>query len=137
VTVGEAADPAALGPLPAHVRVERWIPQAEVFSEADVMVGHGGFGTTLGALLAGLPQVVVPLFADQPYNAERIAAVGAGLATDPARVREAVERVLAEPAFRLAAGRVALEAQRLPSIDEAPAALEALVSRERTSTAAG
>jgi UDP:flavonoid glycosyltransferase YjiC (YdhE family) len=137
VTVGDAADPAALGWLPAHVRVERWIPQAEVFTEADVMVGHGGFGTTLGALLAGLPQVVVPLFADQPYNAQRIAAVGAGLATDPAGVREAVERVLAEPGFRAAAGRVALEAQALASIDEAPAALEALVSRERTSKAAG
>ena len=70
VTVGDAADPAELGPLPAHVRVERWIPQAEVFTEADAMVGHGGFGTTLGALLAGVPQVVVPLFADQPYNAQ-------------------------------------------------------------------
>jgi UDP:flavonoid glycosyltransferase YjiC (YdhE family) len=140
VTVGEAADPAELGPLPAHVRAERWVPQAEVFTEADAMVGHGGFGTTLGALLAGVPQVVVPLFADQPHNARRIAALGAGLvahADDPASVRAAVERVLAEPAFRVAAGRVAREAQALPSIDEAPAAIEALVSRERTSTAAG
>jgi UDP:flavonoid glycosyltransferase YjiC (YdhE family) len=140
VTVGEAADPADLGPLPAHVRAERWVPQAEVFREADAMVGHGGFGTTMGALLAGVPQVVVPLFADQPYNARRIAALGAGLAADsgaPASVRAAVERVLAEPGFRVAAGRVALEAQALPSIDEAPAELEALVSRERTSTAAG
>ncbi len=131
VTVGETADPAALGRLPAHVRVERWIPQAEVFTEADAMVGHGGFGTTVGALLAGVPQVVVPLFADQPYNAERIAGLRAGLTArseDPASVRAAVERVLAEPAFRFAAGRVALEAQGLPSIDAAPAALEGLVS---------
>jgi UDP:flavonoid glycosyltransferase YjiC (YdhE family) len=137
VTVGETADPAALGPLPAHVRAERWIPQAEVFAEAGAMIGHGGFGTTMGALLAGVPQVVVPLFADQPYNAARVAALGAGVATDPTGVRAAVERVLAEPAFRAAAGRVALEAQGLPPIDAAPAALEALVSRERTSTAAG
>src|SRR4051812_18973458 len=34
VTVGDAADPAALGPVPTNVRVERWIPQAEVFREA-------------------------------------------------------------------------------------------------------
>ena len=131
VTVGDAADPAALRPLPAHVRVERWIPQAEVFTEADAMVGHGGFGTTMGALLAGVPQVVVPLFADQPYNAQRIAGLRAGLTAsseDPASVRAAVERVLGEPAFRFAAGRVALEAQGLPSIDAAPAALEELVS---------
>ena len=123
--------PGRARPLPAHVRVERWIPQAEVFTEADAMVGHGGFGTTVGALLAGVPQVVVPLFADQPYNAQRIAGLGAGLTAgseDPASVRAAVERVLAEPAFRFAAGRVALEAQGLPSIDAAPAALEGLVS---------
>jgi UDP:flavonoid glycosyltransferase YjiC (YdhE family) len=133
VTVGEAADPAALGPLPANVRVERWIPQAEVFTEADAMVGHGGFGTTLGALLAAVPQAVVPLFADQPHNAERIASLGAGLAADaedPASVRAAVERLLAEPSFRVAAGRIALEAQSLPAIDEAPAALEALVAAQ-------
>ena len=92
----------------------------------------------MGALLAGVPQVVVPLFADQPYNAQRIAALGAGLAAeDPAGVRAAVERLLAEPAFRVAAGRVALEAQGLPPIDEASRAIEALVASERTSTAAG
>jgi UDP:flavonoid glycosyltransferase YjiC (YdhE family) len=136
VTVGEAADPAELGPLPAHVRAERWIPQAEVFAEADAMVGHGGFGTTMGALLAGVPQVVLPLFADQPDNAGRIADLGAGLAADPGSVPAAVERVLAEPAFRAAAGRIALEAQALPSIDEAPAALEALVADARAASAA-
>ena len=139
VTVGDAADPAELGPLPANVRVERWIPQAPVFTRADAMVGHGGFGTTLGALLAGVPQVVVPLFADQPYNARRIADLGAGLAADaedPAGVRAAVARLLAEPAFRVAAGHVALEAQGLPPIEAAPAALQALASAARRRRAA-
>ena len=139
VTVGDAADPAALGPLPAHVRVERWIPQAAVFTEADAMVGHGGFGTTLGALLAAVPQVVVPLFADQPYNARQVEALGAGIAADakdPAGIRAAVERLLDEPAFRVAAGRVALEAQGLPAIDEAPAALEAVAAAARRRRAA-
>jgi len=139
VTVGDAADPAELGPLPANVRVERWIPQAQVFTKADAMIGHGGYGTTLGALLAGVPQVVVPLFADQPYNARRIAALGAGLAADAqdaAGVRAAVERLLAEPSFRVAAGRIALEAQGLPPIDDAPAALQALASDARRRRAA-
>jgi UDP:flavonoid glycosyltransferase YjiC (YdhE family) len=125
--------------VPANVRVERWIPQAEVFREADVMVGHGGFGTTHGALLAAVPQVVVPLFADQPDNARRIEALGAGLAadkSDPAAIRAAVERLLEEPSFRLAAGRVALEAQTLPPIAEAAGALEALVEEARGRRAA-
>jgi UDP:flavonoid glycosyltransferase YjiC (YdhE family) len=139
VTVGEVADPAALGPLPANVRAERWIPQAEVLPQADAVVGHGGFGTTLGTLLAGVPQVVVPLFADQPHNARRVAALGAGLAADaqdPAGVRAAVARLLAEPVFRAAARRVALESQGLPPIDAAPAALQALASAARRGRAA-
>ncbi len=44
------------------------------------MVGHGGFGTTTTALAAGVPQVVIPLFAaDQWLNARRVQDLGAGL----------------------------------------------------------
>ena len=46
---------------------------------------HGGSGSTLGALAAGVPLVVMPLFADQPQNARRVAEVGAGLAVEPNR----------------------------------------------------
>ena len=139
VTVGEAADPAELGPLPANVRAERWIPQAEILCDAAAMVGHGGFGTTVGALLAGVPQVVVPLFADQPYNARRIAELGAGLAADaqrPETIRAAVERLLAESSFRSVAARVAREAFTLPPIDSAASALLEFVHAAREQRAA-
>jgi UDP:flavonoid glycosyltransferase YjiC (YdhE family) len=139
VTVGDAADPAALGPLPANVRAERWIPQAEILGEAYAIVGHGGFGTTLGALLAGVPQVVVPLFADQPLNAGRVEAVGAGLAADaadPAGIRAAVERVLAEPSFRASAARVAREAFALPPIDAVASVLAELAQAAKERRAA-
>src|SRR3954452_18310654 len=134
VTVGDAADPAELGPLPANVRAERWIPQAEVFTEAEAMVGHGGFCTTHGALLAAVPQVVLPLFADQPFNAQRVEELGAGLIGDwqaPGTVRAAVLRMLEEPSFRVAAGRVALEAQTLPPIDLVSEALAGLAADAR------
>jgi UDP:flavonoid glycosyltransferase YjiC (YdhE family) len=139
MTVGDAVDPADLGPLPANVRAERWIPQAEILGEAAAMVGHGGFGTTVGALLAGVPQVVVPLFADQPYNARRIAELGAGLAADaerPETIRAAVERLLAESSFRAVAARVAREAFTLPPIDSAASALLELVHAAREQRAA-
>jgi len=90
LTLGEAGDPTDLGPVPSNVHVERWWPQREVLPHAAVVVGHGGFGTTQAALAAGVPQVVLPLFSfDQFVNAERVAAVGVGLAlldgTAPAR----------------------------------------------------
>jgi UDP:flavonoid glycosyltransferase YjiC (YdhE family) len=134
ITVGDAADPAELGPLPRNVRAERWIPQAEILARASAMVGHGGFGTTLGALLAGVPQVVVPIFADQPYNANRVAAVGAGLeadAGDPETIRAAVQRVLGEPSYRTAAASVAREAFALPPIEAAESALLELAQAAR------
>ncbi len=48
---------------------------------ASAMVCHGGFGTVRAGLAAGVPLAVLPLFADQPYNAERVQALGAGLAS--------------------------------------------------------
>jgi UDP:flavonoid glycosyltransferase YjiC (YdhE family) len=138
MTVGELGDPADLGPLPAGVRVERWVPQHEVFPRAAAMVCHGGYGTTLGGLGAGVPLVVAPLFADQGRNASRVAAVGAGVALPMAPsiaaaeldgLRAAVERVLEEPSFARAAGEVAASARALPHVHEAPAVLEALVGR--------
>ena len=56
---------------------------------AAAMVAHGGAGTTLAALTAGVPLVLLPLSADQPINARRVAELGAGLALDggPRRVR--------------------------------------------------
>ena len=130
MTVGDAADPAELGPLPDNVRVERWIPQAEILGRASAIVGHGGFGTTLGALLASVPQVVVPMFADQPANARRIADLGAGLEADASRpesIRAAVQRVLAEGSYRATAAAVAREAFTLPPIESAESALRELV----------
>ena len=49
---------------------------------AAAMACHGGFGTVRAGLAAGVPLAVLPLFADQPYNARRVAELGAGVALD-------------------------------------------------------
>jgi UDP:flavonoid glycosyltransferase YjiC (YdhE family) len=101
MTLGEAGDPGALGTLPGNVHVERWWPQDQVMPHARAILGHGGFGTTMTALAAGLPQVVVPLFAgDQFENADRVDAVGAGasLQVDGVADRRAGDMLPAGPA---------------------------------------
>jgi vancomycin aglycone glucosyltransferase len=45
-------------------------------------VRHGGAGTTTTATRAGVPQVMVPQWADQPYWASRVADLGIGVAHD-------------------------------------------------------
>ncbi len=96
-TVGVDVDVDALGPVPANVRIERWIPQADVMPHAAAMIGHGGAGSTRMALAAGVPSVIVPGFADQFRNAERVAALGAGLQAGPEDLVSALRRVLGEP----------------------------------------
>jgi MGT family glycosyltransferase len=116
-TVGAGADVDGFGRPPANVHIEPWVPQADVLAHAAAVVCHGGSGSTLGALAAGRPTVVVPLFADQPYNAARVEGTGAGIAvTSPTAdgIRRAVETVLADGSYRTAAGRVAAEMRAHP-----------------------
>src|SRR5262249_12892809 len=54
----------------------------ELFRRVAAVVHHGGAGTTTTATMAGVPQVVVPQIADQPYWAGRVADLGIGAAHD-------------------------------------------------------
>jgi UDP:flavonoid glycosyltransferase YjiC (YdhE family) len=124
LTVGNAGDPEQLGPLQPNVHAERWLPQEQVMPHTAAMLVHGGFGTMMTGLAAGVPMVVVPLFAmDQYANARRVEAVGAGralsegLAAIP-RVREALEQVLDDGAYRAAARALADEMAGLPDPSE-------------------
>ena len=90
--------------------------------DVDVVVGHGGAGTTSAALSRGIPIVAVPLFADQGHNARQVAQAGAGVVVDARRIdtdlAPAVATVLGDPSFRAAAGRIAAENAALPSAAE-------------------
>jgi UDP:flavonoid glycosyltransferase YjiC (YdhE family) len=135
MTVGRGTiDPASLDPVPANAYVTDWLPQDAVLAHAAAVVGHGGFGTTMGALAAGVPQVVVPLFSsDQVVNGEHVAAVGAGVTTGPGpgaatRGASEVPRLLSDASYAEAARRVADAMRSLPPPSGAVHLLEALVS---------
>jgi UDP:flavonoid glycosyltransferase YjiC (YdhE family) len=142
LTVGRRLDRASLGPIPPNVHVEAWVDQAVVLDQAEVVVCHGGSGTAFGAMTAGVPVVVVPLFADQFENARRIAEAGAGLAVHEApqgagaerrvigqdaapRIAQAIEEVLTDHSYRLHAARISMEIANAPMVD---VVLESLLS---------
>ncbi|MFI2367634.1 glycosyltransferase [Streptomyces sp. NPDC018833] len=58
------------------------VNQQQLFGRVAAVVHHGGAGTTTTAARAGVPQVVVPQFVDQPYWAGRVAELGIGAAHD-------------------------------------------------------
>jgi UDP:flavonoid glycosyltransferase YjiC (YdhE family) len=118
VTVGPSRHPGDLGPQPANVHIERYVPHRTILSECDAVVCHAGWGTVMGALSRGLPLVCMPLGADQHFNASRCEAMGVGVivdGADPAAIRNAVRRVLQEPSFRAASQRVRSGIDAMPS----------------------
>jgi len=131
VTVGRERDPGQFGPQPPHVRVERYIPQSLLFPRCDLVISHGGSNTMLTALAHGIPQVMVPIAADQPDNAERCSAAGVARVVLPAdataeSIREAALAVLGDPSFRRSAERIRDEMAALAGTDYALALLERL-----------
>ena len=94
-----------LGAPPRNFLVCRFVPQLAVLEQAAVFVTHGGMNSANEGLYFGVPLVVVPQRGDQHMVGARVAELGAGLAISPreadaARLREAVEAVLCNPAFR-------------------------------------
>lgn len=134
VTVGPRVDPAALGPQPAHVRVEQYVPQAALLPHCDLVVSHAGSGTMLAGISHGLPQLCLPQGADQFLNAAAAASAGVGIALTPSAatasaIRDAVARLLSRPSYRDAAARVARSIAAMPTPDDVAAVIETLPRR--------
>lgn len=95
---------------PANAVFESFVPHSAVLPYASAVISQCGLGTLTKTLRHGLPMVCIPLLGDQPDNAARIVARGAGvrLAPDASAdaIRAAVQQVIADPSYR--AGAVAL-----------------------------
>ncbi|GGY98739.1 glycosyltransferase [Streptomyces poonensis] len=70
------------------------VPHALLFPRLAAVVHHAGAGTSAAALCAGVPAVTVPVTADQPFWARRLAAIGA--AAEPIPFRDLTAERLAE-----------------------------------------
>jgi MGT family glycosyltransferase len=106
VTTGQALDPSELRAAP-HVTVVASAPHSEVLKHTQVVLTHGGHGTVVRALAAGVPMVLMPQGRDQFDNAARVASRGAGITVRknaaPDKIADAVRRVLAGAGYREAA----------------------------------
>ena len=129
LTVGRNVDPSELGDVPSAIRVEQFVPQGQVLASCAAVVSHGGSGTVLGTLAAGLPLVLLPQGADQFENAARCERAGAAVVLAPDEVTgdavaAAVRLVLSEPAYAEAARVIAAEFAAMGTAEEAAGAVE-------------
>ncbi|MFS8103266.1 glycosyltransferase [Lentzea alba] len=132
ITGGGALDP---GALPANARVVDWMPLNQVLKTCDAVVHHGGSGTTMTSLHAGLPQLALPQMCDQHRHADRAEAVGAaakliGDDITAESVRDHVAWLLDDPAPRVAAEKIRDEMRALPPPAAVASSLIALVEAQ-------
>ena len=133
VAVGPSFDPTALGDLPDSVHVERFVRQDLLLPHLTAAVHHAGSGTLLGACAYGLPQLVIPLGADQFQNADALVRSGAGMAVTRADADEdAIERgmreLLEDPRFGTAGRHLRHEIESMPSPVDRLADIESLTT---------
>ncbi|RVU27943.1 glycosyltransferase [Streptomyces antnestii] len=98
------------------------VPHAQLFPRLAAVVHHAGAGTAAAALRAGVPAVTVPVTADQPFWAGRLAAVGAAPAPIPfssltaERLADALDLVVKRQTYT----RAAADAARHMATEDAP-----------------
>jgi len=116
---------------PSNVTVLGYLPHASVLPHASAIVCHGGLSTVTSALAHGVPIVCIPQGRDQPLNAARVGACGAGLslaADSPAStIADALRTVLEDPSYRVGAARMAERIAELGAGAEATRLVEALL----------
>ncbi len=131
VTGGGAVDLAGLD-LP-NIHQLPYAPYPAVLGRVDAVIHHGGSGITYATLHAGRPALIIPDGKDQPDNAQKVAAIGAGLrlnrrAATPARLRVAVMRLLHEHHFHAAAQQMAQKLAAYAPIPDSVAIIERVLA---------
>ncbi|AUN41647.1 glycosyltransferase family 1 protein [Tsukamurella tyrosinosolvens] len=93
-----------------HVRVVDEVVHAEVLPHCAAAVHHGGAGTTAASLRAGLPTLICPVLADQPFWGARVTDLGVGACLPMRNVTaerlHAAFDLLLDPATRRRAQRI-------------------------------
>ena len=62
-----------------NLYVIKQVPHGILFPRCKAVIHHGGVGTTAAAISAGIPQLIIPFSADQPFWANRMYKLGVAL----------------------------------------------------------
>ncbi|MGK4585015.1 nucleotide disphospho-sugar-binding domain-containing protein [Kitasatospora sp. HPMI-4] len=121
-------DLSTLGALPANVSSCGWVPWRALLDTCAAAIHHGGSGTALAALDAGIPQLVLPDGSDRFINADAVRERGAGLSASAGEVDPALlDRLLTDEGSAKAAREVSAEIAEMPGPDALAARLAGLV----------
>ena len=137
ITIGRSMDPAQFQSWPAHIHIERYIPQTAILPHCDAVLFHGGYNSLHSALWHGLPMVITPLGAGDQYPTGLLCEkLGVGIMVkkqppEPEAIRAAIRAVLEQPAYRAQAQQLQQDLNALPALSEAVKRLEILAHTGR------
>jgi sterol 3beta-glucosyltransferase len=101
------------GPAPApDILMVESVSHRWLFPKMGAIVHHGGAGTTGAGLRAGIPNILIPFTADQPFWAARVRELGVGpdpiplRKLTPDRLAAAIERALTDGEMRSRCGEL-------------------------------
>jgi UDP:flavonoid glycosyltransferase YjiC (YdhE family) len=140
VATGPRRDPMTLGALPSNVRAAAYISHEQLLPRCDAIITHAGAGTWIACIKLGIPLLLIPMFGDQPANAEMAATAGVALVLQPstltpAAVREAMYTLLNESRRRQFSA-LQQEIASLPPVERAVGWLEQ-IARDRAPLSLG
>jgi UDP:flavonoid glycosyltransferase YjiC (YdhE family) len=123
--------------LAPNTVAESFIPHSAVMPLVDAMVTQCGLGTLTKALRNGIPLVCLPLVGDQPDNAARIVAQGAGTRlprnASKEQIKAAIIELLSNASYRESAQRLARAMRATSPEDNAARELEDIAQTARMS----
>lgn len=121
--------------VPETVHLIQSVPHSWLFPRLAAVVHHGGAGTIVVGLRAGVPSIVVPFFADQPFWGRRVAQLGVGPAPLPRRkltadrLAAAIDRAVSDSAMRRAAADLGARIRAEDGIANAVAVIRRYLDR--------
>ena len=123
--------------VPDNTRLVTFLPLHALAASCSVMINHAGPGTFLTCAREGAPQLTVPSDFDEPELARRAARQGGSLTIHGEEVtgrdiRDRVQRLLDESAFRQRATALREEIHAMPTPNEVVGQLEELTNKHRT-----
>jgi UDP:flavonoid glycosyltransferase YjiC (YdhE family) len=136
LTTGHHTLPEEFLPLPNNFRHEAFVPGLAMADRSDLMIHHGGYGSSQTGLYTGTPAVIIPTFSERESNARRVAAVGAGdflvpttagsrqKQIDAAELRSKIKHVLSDPTFTQNAQRISKKLKTYSGAAEAARLIE-------------
>jgi UDP:flavonoid glycosyltransferase YjiC (YdhE family) len=116
-----------------NLQVRNYVPQERVLPYCDAVVAHGGFHTVIGALMHGVPMLLLPQGGDHSRNAGWCSEQGAALVLegphdDKPAIRAGVIAVLEDPSYKENAERIRTDFASLPDVNFAVRLLEQLAA---------